>query len=240
MKWRLWDAIVFLLGIVMVPSATAQPVATQSLTFPTLPVNLRTANDLVPSGWQINGQAEGDLNGDGLSDKVLVLLRVGRPTEGDNQMIVVAMARSGGGYELALQNHALFYRPADPDFFFAVTPNIVHGTLRLKTECGCGPGGDGTERFTFRWQRDHFNLIGYDYFGAARGSTLDASINYLTGVAQIGDGHVTRADERDTSYRSGTFHFTPKKLLAFDEIGDRGITFLVHQLCPIGVKRFCY
>ena len=91
---------------------------------------------------------------------------------------------------------------------------------------------------TFRWQQDHFNLIGYDYNYATRGSTVSASINYLTGVARIGSGHVTHTNEKDTSYRGKTVHFTSKKILAFDDIDWSG-KFPFEQLCLIGMKQFC-
>jgi hypothetical protein len=225
-------------GLLAAVVFSSQPAASQSLTFPILPAHPRTSHDLVPPGWQIDSQAVGDLNGDGLPDKALVLLRGGKPIEGDDQLIVVATGRSDGSYDVAIQNHGYFYREVDPDRSYSVTPVIARGTLRLRLDCGCG-GSDGMDRLTLRWQQGRFYLIGYDYNYASRGSTEDGSIDYLTGVARIGEGHVTHGNENDPSHRSRTVRFTPKKLLTFDEIDWNG-SFQHKQLCSIGVKPYCY
>lgn len=211
----------------------------EALTFPRLPARPQSIADLVPAGWQIDNRSEGDLNGDGRGDLAMVLLRSGPPVENDYLMFVVAFSRADGGYDLALEDHSLaarldFYPYAFRSGSFAV----ARRTLRLTLECGCAGAGDSTEKYTFRWQGGRFDLIGFDYLGAARGDTLSASINYLTGVATVGKGRVLRANEKDDSYRAQVVHFARQQLLNFNDISKKD-DFVAKQLCLVGVKGFC-
>ena len=155
--------------------------------YPALAERAPAADGFVPSGWRLENLVEGDLNGDGRPDAVLVLREDnpdsvidGRPQGGPERwdtnprMLAVLFANAQGGYDLALENHSLIARPTDPSLQDPLDPDgiqageiaIENGTLQITL--GYFAEDMGHMTYTFRYQHERFELIGYDRINVTR------------------------------------------------------------------------
>jgi hypothetical protein len=203
-----------------------------SVAYPPLPEQAETVAGFVPAGWKLESSATGDVNRDGLPDAALVLHmdepRNLVPSDWDpNQkydsnprILAVALARPGGGYELAAADHKLIPRLENQnqdDPFDGV--EIVNGTLRVKLQLFMSAGGwqMGSWTYTFRWQDGAMKLIGFDSDTVMRnsGETETVSVNFLTGRKLVRAGNMA-SDEQDTR----TLKLAKKPLLELGEVGD--------------------
>lgn len=183
-------------------AAASQPVELPPVHYPDVQRTASGAAGFVPTGWTIIARRQGDLNGDGAADLVL-LLRMADPanilsiTSGDQRVpfdtnphwLLVAFAERGG-YRLVSQNRDFFPRPQVP-FTGDVPPNedtirLERGSLVVFFEYL-----RGWARYRFRWQGGVMRLTGYDDSGVAGGCVLTTSINYLTGRARLGAGLIS-------------------------------------------------
>src|SRR5438445_8481877 len=75
-----------------------------------IPLEGRAEKDYVPKGWELNQQASGDLNGDGIADAVLTLTlpyevadklkeEEGDEYAGAPSIEVILFGKTGGGYK---------------------------------------------------------------------------------------------------------------------------------------------
>lgn len=204
--------------------------------YPALPPSAGSPDGFVPNGWKLEVKAEGDLNRDMLADSAIVL-RMDDPNnriatqwnpdqryDTNPRMLVVAFARKGGGYELALADHKLIPRLENQnqdDPFDEVS--IRNGALHVKMHLFMSAGGwqMGGSAYTFRWQDGAFRLIGFDRDSVMRnsGATEEVSINYLTGHKELKSGNIGSDQQQTKSIRMAR-----KPLLTLAEIGD-GLMF---------------
>lgn len=209
--------------------------------YPHLPARTDTVAQLVPPGWRLETQVQGDLNKDGIADRVLVLhdddpgnlarhKGLGEnPLNSNPRILAVAFGRTDGGYTLALENHTLIPRWINPvleDPFDGVAAGgvtIEYGTLQvtLGRFSNAGSWEMGHSTFTFRWRDGDFRLIGYDSMSVIRstGAMETLSINYLTSRAKHTQGS-TDSDKETVSWT----RVRPAPLLRFDDVGD-GLAF---------------
>jgi hypothetical protein len=208
--------------------------------YPELTAHAPTAEAFVPSGWRLESTRAGDLNGDTLPDAVLVLrennpegIVDGRPQAGPERydtnprMLAVLLADAHGGYDLALENHALIARttdpsqqdPLDPDGIQSGEIAIVNGTLQ--TTLGYFADDMGHVTYTFRYQHERFELIGYDHINVTRssGKIRQVSINYSTRRVERHDGMISN-DVDEVTYTQ----LPVAPLLTMQQIGD-GLEF---------------
>lgn len=208
MRFLLHLAALLLIGA---PAVLAQPPAVPAVTWPRLPAEAAAAAGFAPSGWRTETEVRGDLNGDGIADLAFTL-RAQDPTNvithsglGQNpldsnpRLLAIAFGRAAGGYALAIQDHRLIPRHADPVLSDAFDPEarnlaIQRGTLRvtLHSFASVGSWGAGNRSFTFRWQEGRFALIGFDSMSVHRasGETEKVSVNYLTRRMQTSTGNI--------------------------------------------------
>ena len=200
--------------------------------YPRLPEEAPVPRGFVPPGWKMEARAVGDLNGDRLPDAALVL-HMDSPRnrihpsfdetityDTNPRMMVVALARPGGGFELAGFDRTLIPRLENPNQdepFDSV--KIAGGVLKVKMHLFLSAGGweMGDTTYTFRWIDSAFRMIGFDRDVVMRnsGETEKTSINYLTGRKLVKTGHLDGREGMDRSIK------LPKKpLLALGEIGD--------------------
>lgn len=175
--------------------AGAQPIDPPPVTYPAIPQVAHSAKGLVPAGWKIVAQKNGDLNADGKAD-VALLLRMAskanvvpipdsKPAERfdtNPYVMVVALADGSGRVQTKAVNHKLFARPDTP-YDGDVDPNvdtlsIAKGVLVVAFEYLRGHA-----TYRFRWTGKDFALIGYDSGGASGGCVESLSINYPARLA---------------------------------------------------------
>lgn len=199
---------------VVLPAA-AQELRIPPVDYPVLPLHAAKAEGFVPSGWRIEQQLHGDLNGDKRDDLVLVLRQQDprnivehdgfgiSPLDSNPRLLAIAWS-TPGGYTLAAQNHTLITRHEAPNlsdvFEDGDGVSIVRGTLRttLFFFSNAGSWSTGSASYTFRWQDGAFALIGYDRSSMMRnsGQTESLSINYSTRRVRHAEGSIESDQER--------------------------------------------
>jgi hypothetical protein len=211
------------------------------VTYPTLPATAASAKEFAPKGWSLEAQSSGDLNKDGVPDLVFVM-RDGDPRnilvnpgglgaeklDTNPRILGVAFgATAPQPYRLVLQNHTLIPRRESPtiDDYFDRTDGlaIARGAFSVKLGLFASAGGWETfsSHFTFRWQNEHVELIGFERDSTMRnsGETVLTSVNYSTGKMRIETGSIEN-DKKKVRAKN-----LPKKpLLTIERIGD-GIEF---------------
>ncbi|WP_395677860.1 hypothetical protein [Inquilinus sp.] len=228
--------------LVGLAACAAQALDIPDVAYPPLPRQAAAAEGFVPPGWTLEAKVEGDLNGDGKTDLALVLHATDPkavvanpdglgedPLDTNPRILAVAFAKAGGGYALALENHALIPRRTDPvlddpfDSTAASGLEVARGALRLRLGvfASAGSWSMSTTAMTFRWQNGRFELIGYDRTETNRGSgeIEGLSINYLTRRAKRTEGTIESDAEK------ANWETLPRRPLpSLDEVGD-GLAF---------------
>lgn len=220
------------------PAAIAQELEILPAAYATLKSEGKAAQDFVPAGWKLETSATGDLNKDGVDDLALLLRQdnpanvlkndsLGENPFDTNPRILAAAFASGGVYKLALQNHTLIPRRESPTLEDPLSEgglSIDHGSLVVKVSFFASAGAWETYNSTFRLRHDgdQFRLIGFDKYWVHRGSgeMEQTSVNYLTGIAEIGKGTI-ESDELTSKKRRPIGR---KALLTLEQIGD-GLAF---------------
>ena len=146
--------------------------------YPKLEAYGRTIEDFVPKNSTIIGKAEGDLNGDEISDAALVIKggdpKLANKNDGlggdvfdTNPRTLIVLIRNAlaNRYELAEQNNTFVITPDSPTMsepFQAV--KIKNGVLQLDFEIWYSAGSWGTSTASYKFKRTsgEFVLIGAD------------------------------------------------------------------------------
>lgn len=183
-----------LLGTFLSVAAEAQISLKPDVAIRTIQVEGKTKESFVPQGWEIVSEAEGDLNGDKMSDAAITLgLNEDTKEMLDNSesscqsppYIVVVLFAKAGGYKRFAANGKL-YPPSCED----ALPNlsIKNGVLTVNHNWRDGWALDTTFRFRFDATENRMMLIGYDFENYSRSNIYEGSKrseNYLTGVRII-------------------------------------------------------
>ncbi|QNH17794.1 hypothetical protein HEP74_02950 [Xanthomonas sp. SS] len=223
--------------LLLAVTGAAQALDPPAVVYPQLPAQGGDAAAFVPSGWKLEVERRGDLNGDGRADLLLVLKMADPRNVLDNtnfgpdrfdtnpRMLAVAFAE-GDGYRLALRDHTLIPRPDAPnmeDYLEGGEPAIARGTFSVNLNQFSSAGSWSTSQTTFRFRYGQgcFQLIGYDVHGTNRGSgeVHDISANYLTGKAKVSDGNI-----EDSALRTHWRQLPKQPLRCIEQIGD-GLEF---------------
>lgn len=162
-----------------------------------VPAEGRAVADFVPRGWKLEGdegETTGDLNRDGLPDKVLRLVEdiaVERPDGVYNtryRALVVLLGQPGGFKRAAVATRLLGCTLCagmlgDPEGG-NITIEIKSGVLNVLQLSGAREATDLTQRFRYDAARGRFALIGQDIetYDRAEGNSESVSTNYLTGL----------------------------------------------------------
>lgn len=199
------------------------------VTIPTLPQRASSAEGFVPPGWKLEASVQGDLDEDGRPDLAMVLRAqdpanildnpgLGEPRLDTNPRLLAIAFGTPEGYRMVLQDQSLIPRRTNPrleDPFDADSLRIARGTLRVGLGLWSSAGSWGAERrnFTFRWQNQRFELIGYDAteVNRASGETRELSVNLSTARAIIREGDPVR--ERRVALRE-------RPALRLDAVGN--------------------
>jgi hypothetical protein len=186
---------------------------------PALKSNIVSVETAVPDGWDLQTSAAGDLNHDGLPDKILVLTRDLGSLVDDGSVFALFLARQDGSYDLAANNGS-----AIPFSGMNAASSIRKNTLVLTENYMIG-GAVVVDTYRFRFQDEKFFLIGVDSTVRHQGYYSFESLNYLTGELRYRSNH----DERDNVGWIKR-RFKPR-LLSLQEIGEGGLGFVSNQIC---------
>jgi hypothetical protein len=144
----------------------------------------------VPAGYRFFEWVRGDLNGDGMDDDVIVIKATGkkksvRDDHGGglvdrNRRGIMIFFNSGNDYKLVLENRQCFTSEnEDGGVYYApeLEISIEKGNLYFHY----AHGRYGWWKYTFRYRKSDFELIGYDN-NASRGPRIEneTSINFLS------------------------------------------------------------
>ena len=146
-------------------------------------------SDFIPKGYTEFKKYSGDLNKDGLEDYVLII----KKTDSANVVMnrfdkkvdrnrrgIIVLFKNANGYELADKNLECFSSEnEDGGVYFA--PELWIEIKDNKLYIHYGHGRYGYWKYTFRFQKSNFELIGYDS-SSNRGpvTNRETSINFLT------------------------------------------------------------
>jgi hypothetical protein len=171
------------------PSQTAEFQKKELPTIEQVAFNSKNTNDFVPKGFEVSEKTTGDLNKDGIADCVLIINGTEKSriikdeTRGEldqNRRGIIILLNQNGGYELAIKNQDCFSSEyEDGGIYFApeLVVEIKNGNLIINYL----HGRYGFWAYTFRFQNNDFELIGYDN-SENRGPIVlsETSINFLT------------------------------------------------------------
>jgi hypothetical protein len=165
--------------------------------------------DFVPRGWKIGALTDGDLNGDGLPDRVRQLVPEDYDGSGiaaapEAQALLILLSAEGGKLRRAGLATRLLV-PIVPQYILDMS--IKKGVLVVNQNFGMTDVADLTHRFRYDPATGRFLLIGKDTFSYHRpqGPLWPAtriSENYLTGV---------RLTSTERWLKDGTSRPTPPK-----------------------------
>ena len=204
-------------------SATRQDDARRFLDVKLVPSQGRAALDFVPKGWKLEGdegETDGDLNRDGLPDKVLRLVE-DIPVEASDgtynmryRALVILFGQPGGGFKRAAVATKLLGCTlcagalGDPNGA-NISIEIKNGVLNINQLSGSREATDLTQRFRYDAASARFQLIGEDVdnYDRAEGGGTSVSTNYLTGVRVTKKTKPTRGG-RDTVVSNKTTRVT--------------------------------
>ena len=191
----------------------------------------RKVEDFVPSDDVVLEKIVGDLNGDGEKDVVLITKQTKKDAfetfdnvkyDRNRKGIIIAF-KKGEQYELAA---------AMPDCFEGGEPDAYHmSAMELSVEIKkgklflhCSYGRYGSRDYTFRYQNNRFEMIGYDsYDRDDREHLIEkmTSINFLTKKMQKKTYITDYVEGKEKTKKEETWHnIEIKKLVNLTAIKD--------------------
>jgi hypothetical protein len=191
-------SVILLLSLAGAAVASGQDEPRRYLDEKLVPQEGRAVADFVPKGWKLEGdQAEttGDLNKDGVPDKVLRLVE-DLPVESKDgvlnnryRALVILFGKPGGGFTRAAVASKLLQCSlcsgvlGDPEGG-NIQVEIKNGVLNVNQLSGSREATDLTQRFRYDADSRRFLLIGQDVneYDRAAGGGTSTSTNYLTGL----------------------------------------------------------
>lgn len=204
------------------------------------PVIVDKATDFygfVPKGWVPLEAMQGDLNGDGRPDLLILMQgddnRYRYVNEGlgssdvnaNARILIVALANESGGYTRLVQNNVFVPPHDDPvmDEPFEGM-DIKKGVMRVNFRywASAGSWSMATYTYAFRYQGGRMTLIGYDeyYRHRASGEERMISANLSTGKQKL-----TTVDGESGKEQVTWKRFEIKPLPTLDEIDKSGLSF---------------
>ena len=186
-------------------------------------------SDFIPKGYAEFKKYSGDLNKDGLEDCVLII----KKTDSTNVVMnrfdkkvdrnrrgIIVLFKNANGYELADKNLECFSSEnEDGGVYFA--PELWIEIKDNKLYIHYGHGRYGYWKYTFRFQKSNFELIGYDS-SSNRGpvTNRETSINFLTKKKLTKENTNENAEGGDEIFKENWNDIEIDNLIKLSEIKD--------------------
>jgi hypothetical protein len=192
------------------------------------PVLKQNANDFIPQGFLLSGTSIGDLNKDGVDDKVLLVKGTdkGAFEKNDfgelvdlNRRGIIVLVKKDNKYEMILKNLNCFSSEnEDGGVYYApeLSLEIDKGNLYVHY----AHGRYGYWKYTFRYRNSDFYLIGYDTIEGGEVIDKETSINFLSKKKQVKVNTNSSAEGGDEEFTETWTNITVDKLLKLREIKD--------------------
>ena len=204
------------------------------------PTKAKTVNDFIPKGWKEILITNGDLNKDKLEDTVIVIEKDDKKNIKKNdvlgpdylnlnpRILLVLFKQKDGIYILASKNDKGFIQSENdeenPTLMDTLTGiSIKNNTLRINFDYFLSAGSYSASQtvFTFRFQNNRFELIGFDNISFMRnsGEQEEFSINFSTNKMKTTSGR-NIFDEKLSKPKETWENINIKKKYILDEILD--------------------
>lgn len=192
------------------------------------PVLKQNANDFIPQGFVLSSTSIGDLNKDGVDDKVLLVKGTDKGAfvkneYGElvdrNRRGVIILFKKDNQYTLALKNLNCFSSEnEDGGVYYApeLSLEIDKGNLYVHY----AHGRYGYWKYTFRYRNSDFYLIGYDNVDGGAVIDSETSINFISKKKQVKENTNENAQGGDEAFKETWTNITVAELLKLREIKD--------------------
>ena len=207
----------------------------QGYKYPTLRTKGHYASDFSPKGWSVSDSVQGDLNNDGLLDKVFIIKAKNAISVKDNdgndfqilpKILVIALKDSTDNFFIAETNSKLLLDDngppthSNPFGSMAIENNIL--TLSFSFDY---IGGNFTfYKYKFRFQKSRFQLIGAEGEYTTR-NTMNfekASYNFLTKKWSLTIGTYSKGEPPTLNEKTEWFKLNIDKLKTFKTMDTPG------------------
>jgi hypothetical protein len=192
------------------------------------PVLKQNANDFIPQGFVLSGTSIGDLNKDGVDDKVLLIKGTDKGAFEKNEFGelvdrnrrgIIVLFKKDNQYQMVLKNLNCFSSEnEDGGVYYApeLSLEINKGNLYFHY----AHGRYGYWKYTFRYRNSDFYLIGYDSREGGEVVEKETSINFLSKKKQEKVNTNESAEGGDEEFRETWTNITVTKLLKLRDIKD--------------------
>ena len=189
----------------------------------------KSASEFVPNGFVIFEEINGDLNKDGLADKILIIKGTDKDKLVDdkyrgkldrNRRGLIIAFKKKDHYEQVLVNLDCFSSEnEDGGVYFP--PELSISIKRGNLFISYAHGRYGYWIYNFRYQNSDFELIGFDR-SENRGPLVErvVSINFLTKKILIKDNINLYEEGADEKFKESWKKFTIEKEIQLSEIAD--------------------
>jgi hypothetical protein len=192
-------------------------------------VQKQNPTDFLPKGYVVFEKIMGDLNKDNIDDCVLIIKGTDtskiitdeyRGKLDRNRRGIIVLFNMAGRYSLVTKNYDCFSSEnEDGGVYFApeLSVEINKGNLYFHY----GHGRYGYCKYTFRFQKSDFELIGYDV-SDNRGPVINSetSINFLTKIKQTKVNTNENADSGEEVFKTTTSKIKILNLIRLSNIKD--------------------
>ena len=186
------------------------------------------ANDFIPKGFVLSSTSIGDLNKDGIDDKVLLVKGTDKGAFEKNEYGelvdrnrrgIIVLFKKDNQYEQVLKNLNCFSSEnEDGGVYYAPELWLEIGKGNLYVNYA--HGRYGYWKYTFRYRKDDFYLIGYDNSEGGEVIDKETSINFLSKKKQVKVNTNSSAEGGDEEFTETWTNITVNKLLKLREIKD--------------------
>jgi len=174
------------------------------------PVKGNSIDDFIPQNWQVIITEKGDLNKDNIDDAVVVIEDTNPenfiPNDGfgtdtlniNPRILLVLFKEKNGDYKLITKNKNGFIPSENEEDSPCLADPLEEGIeiekgvlkIQLTYWLSCGSYYTSTKKYTFRYQKEHFELIGFDSgeFSRASGEETKLSVNFSTKRMSVTNG----------------------------------------------------
>ncbi|SFC51793.1 hypothetical protein [Flavobacterium phragmitis] len=185
--------------------------------------------DFIPKGYVPFDTITGDFNKDGLEDYILIIKGTDkskvitdeyRGQLDRNRRGIIALINKNNGYELAVKNYDCFSSENEEGGVY-YAPELDLEIKNGKLYIAYRHGRYGYWEYTFRYQNNDFELIGYDASSNHGPVTLtETSINFLTRKKIVNQNVNENTYDGDEIFEKTETKLPPNKLLRLSDISD--------------------